>query len=158
MANITVVTGANAVVRVNGNQVALMRNVSVTETFTRERVVGLGHILPSEYPITAWEGRLQAGLFLVTVRDSPFVTNVRRDVQNRTQFEDYMIIGEDDIQIDIFKKVSEQRDANGLPVIVPEILLSVRGARMDNESFSINDGQVADKGRKFHLHRTLIVP
>ena len=54
MANEPVLTGAIAIIKVNGQPVGLLRNVKINESTRRIPVRGLGSLLPKEAPVVEW--------------------------------------------------------------------------------------------------------
>ena len=63
MANEPVLTGAIAIIKVNGQPVGLMRSVRINESMRRVQVRGLGSVLPKEAPVVEWAGTISCSFF-----------------------------------------------------------------------------------------------
>jgi hypothetical protein len=112
MADTKTLTGALAIIRVNGTPIGKMRNWRMTESIRRVEVMGLGTLLTSETPATAWTGSLSCDFYEINFKDTGIPGAIRRDVQTNQEFEDQLLLNTDGVQVDLFKKVSDLVDPN----------------------------------------------
>lgn len=159
MANQPTLTGSLAIVRVNGTTIGLMKNISATENFQRVDVQGLGTILTSEAPVVSWRGTLQCSFYEIDFSKSMFPNAVRRDVQTSQQFEDQLMLNEDGIQVDIFKKVEDVIDqTTGLikAKVIP--YATIKRVIIESDGFEITEGQVAGHNGQFRYLSPIVFP
>ncbi len=152
-------TGAMALVKIEGQVVGRMQNVRGTESFTRARVGGLGTILAIELPVTQWSGTFTASYYLINWNKARVAASIRRDVQTKQEFEDYLILQERGIQVDIFKKVTDVIDsATGLPIPKLKPFASITGAFTDSEAFNLTENQVGGHDQSFVYKDPIVFP
>ena len=154
-----VFTGALAFVKVEGVVVGRMQNIRASEQFTRARVGGLGTILPQEVPVTQWAGSFNCSFYLIDWDKARIASSIRRDVQTNQEFEDYLLLQENGIQLDVFKKVSDAIDPETLlprPILKPAFI--IRGAFTDSEAFNLAENQVGGHDQSFMYINPIIQP
>jgi hypothetical protein len=157
MAKDTVVTGAIALIKVQGEVIGKMRSVRAQESFRRVKVQGIGTILPSEQAVIEWEGTLNCEFMEVEFSKTGITNAIRRAFPNiisqvangEASFEDQLILDAEGVQVDIFKKVSDVIDANG--VIKPKLkpYASVRNCMIESDGFDISEGSIAGHSQSF---------
>lgn len=153
-------TGAMAIITTGSNSTPIgkMREVSGTENMSRGRVGGLGTIYPLEVPILQWSGTFRAGFYLIDWDLARFFGSIRRDVSTNTQFEDYLVLEEQGITVNIFKKVSDGLDKDSLPIPGRKPFAIIKGAFTDSESFTISEGQIGSHDQNFQYVNPIIFP
>lgn len=148
-----VLTGAIAIVRVNGTVVGRMRNIRATENISRSDVSGLGTIFTIEAPVVRHGGTLSCSFYEIDFTTSPIANAIRRDVQTNQQFQDQLtLLNPDGITLDIFRKVQDIIDpSTGLvkPKVVP--YASITRLLLESEGFDISEGSVAGRDQSFRF-------
>lgn len=145
-----VLTGALAIIRQNGVAIGKMRNVRLQETIRRARVSGLGTILPQEQAAVEWSGTLSCSFYEINFFQSGIRNGIRRDVANKQEFENQLVLDSEGVQIDIFKKISDVVDAEtGLIGDAIKPYATVTRCLIDNESIDISEGQISGRDQSF---------
>jgi hypothetical protein len=153
----SVMTGAIALIKVKGNVIGKMKSIRAEESFRRQPVKGLGTIIASEYPVTDFEGTLSCEFFSIDLKNDGLTGAIMREFSNVSSrvltggdsFEDQMVLEETGIQIDIFKKVTDVIDTNGIikPKLIP--YASINRAFIESDSFDISEGQISGHSQRF---------
>lgn len=164
MATGQVLTGALAIIKVNGVAVGLMRNVRVNESMRRVPVRGLGSILPKEAPVTEWAGTLSCSFWEIDYTKSGIPNAIRRDVGlgnqasqiaggiNSANFEDNLVLDAEGVQVDLFKKVTDVIDPNtGLitPKAIPYAIIG--RVLIESDNITIDEGNVSGRDQSFQF-------
>lgn len=158
MADTKVYHGAIALIKVDGQVIGKMRSISCQENFARQEVRGLGTILPSEAPVTSWTGSLSCEYMSINFSNEGIKNALRRYLPNLASqvlnslesFEDQVVLDSTTgVQIDIFKKVEDVIDANGIikPKLVPYAI--VRNCLIESDSFNVSEGSLAGHSQSF---------
>lgn len=150
MANNKVITAALAIIKVNGEAIGKMRGIRVNENIQRGRIQGLGEFTPQELPALSWSGTVNCDFFNIDFNISSIPGAVVRNAQSLQQWIDSILLQEDGVTIDIYKKVA----ASGAPGsgIIPseeQVYASIKGLFLDTEAFDINEGQVSGRNQSF---------
>lgn len=162
MAN-KVLTAPLAVIKVGGIVVGKMKNIRVTENIRRGRVSGIGALVPDELPALEWSGSLNCSfytiLFNTDISNQLIRQGLIRNVQTVDQFVDTVLLQENGVQIDIFRKVKDTQDPSTL-IITPklEIFASVKGAFLTREGFDISEGQISGRDADFEYTTPILFP
>jgi hypothetical protein len=151
MAVETVLTGAIAIIRVAGTVVGRMRTISVNENISRGEVSGIGTIFTIEAPPLRHGGTVSCDFYEVDFTRSPIANAIRRDVQTNQQFQDQLCLLENGVQIDIFRKIRDVLDDNGLviPAVIPMVTLT--RVLIDGDGFNIAEGAIAGHNQSFRF-------
>lgn len=152
-----VLTGAIALISVGGQTIGKMKSVRVQESIRRMPVRGIGTILPSEQAVTEWEGTLSCEFMEVDFKKTGITEAIRRVFPNvasqvlneETSFEDQLILDSEGVQVDIFKKVSDVVDANGIIRPKLEPYATVYNCLIESDSFDISEGSIAGHSQSF---------
>lgn len=157
MANNKVLTGAIALIKVQGVVVGLMRSVRVQESFRRTPVRGIGTILPSEQAVTEWDGTLTCDFMEISFFNTGIRNAITREIGNigsqvdsgNTSFEDELILNSDGVQVDIFKKIKDVINSDGTikPKLVPHV--TIKRCLIENESLDISEGGISGHNQSF---------
>lgn len=154
-----VLTGAIALIRVNGNIVGKMRSISVQENFSRQEVRGIGTIFATEVPVTSYAGTLSCEQMSVDYAsidgipgaiDRDFANAASQVLNGNESFEDQLVLNILGVQVDIFKKISDVID----PItkkIKPKLrpYAVVNGCHVESSSFSIQEGNLTTVSQSF---------
>lgn len=157
MANGPVLTGAIALIKVDGEVIGLMRGISCTENMRRLPVRGIGTIIPSEQAVTEWEGTLTCDFMEVRFEETGIKNAIRRIFPNiksqvlngESSFEDQLVLDVQGVQVDIFKKITDVIDAQGVikPKLQPYGI--VKNCLIESDSFNISEGAIAGHNQSF---------
>ncbi len=145
-----ILTGALAIVRVNGEPIGKMKDIRIQETIRRTRVGGLGTILPKEQAATEWSGSLTCSFYEINYNKSGIKNAIRRDVANLQDFEDQLVLDNDGVQIDIFRKVTDLIDPD-TKLIKPKVepYATVTRCQIEGDNVEIVEGQVSGRNQSF---------
>jgi hypothetical protein len=166
--NDNVITGAIALIKVNGKVIGKMKSVRYQENIRRLRVGGLGTIMPLEQPVTEWDATLNCEFMMIDLKQSAipgaldrnFETAKSQALLGKESFEDNLVLEccKLPIQVDIFKKVCDVIDDKGRvkpklqPIaIIPSVLI-------ESNQFDISEGAISSSSQSFKVQEPLIVP
>jgi len=158
MADNKVLTGAIALIKVQGEVIGKMKSVRCQENMRRVAVRGIGTILPSEQAVIEWEGSLSCDFMEIRFEETGIKNAIRRIFPNiasqvlngNSSFEDQLVLDTDGVQIDIFKKVTDVIDPlTGIikPKLKPYAI--VKNCLIESDSFDINEGSIAGHSQTF---------
>jgi hypothetical protein len=157
MAKEPVLTGAIALIKVDGQVIGRMRSVRCQESIRRQAVRGIGTILPSEQAVVEWEGTLSCDFMEVDFSKTGITNAIRRAFPNiasnvlngGASFEDQLVLNTEGVQVDIFKKVSDVVDSNGIisPKLQPYAI--VQNCLIESDSFDISEGSISGHSQSF---------
>lgn len=161
MATEPVLTGAIAIIKVNGNPIGLMRSIRINESTRRVPVRGLGSIIPKEAPVVEWAGSVSCSFFEINYEKSGVPDAIRRDVgvgnavsqiatgNNQANFEDDLVLRVDGVQLDIYKKLKDVINSDGL--IVPKVkpYAVVGRCLIESDNINIDEGNVSGRDQSF---------
>lgn len=160
MAQDRVVTGALALLKIDGQLVGKATRVTATERYNRSPVRVLGQPNPTELPMTSWEGTLQFGFFNVDLRRNPSYAALNREVSTNEQFFDNLLLDDTGIQVDIFKKIKDPNDSNNDGIILRDLkkIATIKGLFINSEDFDIQEGQISGRNQSFDYLYPMIFP
>lgn len=158
MAKERVMTAPLAIIKSNGVAIGKMKSLRCTETIRRQKVTGLGRLTPSEYAPTDWEGNLNCGAYLISLKKSIIPGAILRRVQTVQEWEDTLVLSTDGVQVDIMRKVLESTAANGVKKPKIETFVSIKGAFANRESFDISEGQLGGRDADFNYSTPFLFP
>ncbi len=172
MANNNVLTAPLAVIRVNGITIGKMRNIRVTESLRRARVVGLGQLVPDELPVVEWSGSLTAEFMTIDLKKSMMPGAINRIASSVEQWTNSVLLQEQGIQIDIMKRVKDPQQLDSqFPNVSPdpnfiqrmitgkfELFASVQAAFMTREGFNISEGSISGRDVEFEYKTPILYP
>lgn len=157
MAQDTVLTGAIALIKVEGEVIGKMKSVRCQEQMRRQPVRGIGTIIPSEQAVTEWEGTLSCEFMEIEFQKTGIKNAIRRIFPNiasqvligETSFEDQLVLDVDGVQVDIFKKVTDVINPDGTikPKLKPYAI--VKKCLIESDSFDISEGSIAGHSQSF---------
>ena len=154
-----VLTGALAIVKVQGNVIGKMRTVSWQENLRRQPVRGIGTILVGEAPVVEHGGTLNAEFYEIDWAKSGFPKAIRRDVQTKQEFEDNVLLNHDGIQVDIFKKIQDYIDSSTGKIIAKAIPHAViTRVLIEQDGVNVNEGQVSGRNQSFQFLDPIVYP
>ena len=144
-----VITAPIAIIKSQGVAIGKMRGLRVNETIRRGKVFGLGQLTPDELPALEWTGTLNADFYNIEFSISQIPNAIRRTVNTLQEWVDHVLLQENGVQLDIFKKVKDVVDASGLIKGKLEPYATIQGLFLDSENFDISEGQVSGRNQSF---------
>lgn len=150
-------TAPLALIKVNGKVIGRMKNITVTETFRRVTVYGLGEATPQELPMTQWSGSLTCGFYEVQFDETGIPGAIRRDADSIRAFVDNIVLDNRGVDVVLLKRVEDTVDSNGLRVGKWREHLTIKGAFMERESLDLSEGQVAGHNQDFAYKTPILV-
>jgi len=160
-----VMTGAIALVKVQGQVIGKMKTVRAQENFRRLGVRGLGTIMPSEESVTEWEGTMSCEFMEISFQSTGITNAIRRAFANvnsqvlfgNPSFEDQLVLDDTGVQVDIFKKVTDViNPITG--IITPKLqpYASLFNCFIESDSFDINEGSIAGHSQSFKYLKAIV--
>jgi hypothetical protein len=153
-----VLTGALALIKVNGNIVGKARGITVAQNIQRQYVRGIGTLVPSEGPATQWAGTVTFDQYFVDFNKSGLPGALQRNVSSIREFEDQLLLSGQGINVDIFKKVEDAVDpdtgiitSTNIPIAVITRLL------LESDNLNIQEGQLSGTNQTFGYLDPIIV-
>ena len=161
-----VLTGAIALIKVEGKVIGKMRNIRVQETIRRIPAIGIGTILMTEKLVVGWEGSLTCGFIHINMKKSGVPNAINRNFSNiesqvlngLESFEDQLVLDTDGVQLDIFKKVADIVDDDGIikPKAVPIAIIG--NCLIESDTLEISEGALAGRNQTFSFLKPMIEP
>lgn len=153
-----VMTAPLAIIKVNGVPIGKMKNIRISESFQRQKVVGIGQLFADELATVGWQGTLSCSFFNINFKISQIPGAIRRDVQTIEEFTNYLILQENGVQVDIMRKVKNGENAKGIPNAKLEIYASIPNLFLTRENFDISDGQISGRDAEFEYLSPITFP
>ena len=146
-----------AIIKVNGIPVGKMKNIRITETIRRGKVMGLGRLNPEELPALEWEGSMNCGFYLVDFKNHPIDKALIRAVNNLDEFIDTVLLEENGVQLDIMRKTRASQNTNtGIITSQLEIFATIKGAFITRDGMDISEGQISGRDADFEYMDPII--
>ena len=172
MSNNNVLTAPLAVIRVGGITIGKMRNIRVTESLRRARVVGLGQLVPDELPVVEWSGTMTAEFMTVDLKKSMIPGAINRISSSVEEWTNSVLLQEQGVQVDIMKRVKDPQqldnkfpNASGDPNYIQraikgkfELFASIQAAFMTREGFNISEGSISGRDVEFEYKTPILYP
>ncbi len=157
-----VLTGAIAIIKVQGVAVGKMKDISINESIGRIDVSkGLGSIFSDEFAVIKWSGTCSCSFWEINYKVSGVRNALRRvfganilsqiaSGNNQENFEDQLVLDDLGVDVDIYKKLTDVIDPN-TQLIKPKAVpyATVRGMFIESDNVSINEGNVAGRNQSF---------
>lgn len=158
MATPQVFTGAMAIVTVGNDPTPIgkMKDISGSESLQRGRVGGLGTILPLEVPVLEWSGSFSCSYYLIDWAVARMAGSIKRRVDSNDNFENYLVLQEQGITVEIFKKVAGALNPDGTPRADRKSFAKIVGAFTNSEGFSLSEGQIGGHNQDFQYINPII--
>lgn len=154
-----VITAPLAIIKVNGIAVGKMKGIRVNEQIQRGNVQGLGQLVPDEKPALSWSGTVNCDFYNIDFSKSQLPDAIVRSVQTLQQWSDSVLLQEDGVTVDVYRKVKQSgQPGNGIILGQENIYCTIKGLFLDTESFDINEGQVSGRNQSFQYLFPIIFP
>lgn len=163
-----VLTGALAIIKLNGKPIGKMRNIRVSETINRGRVSGVGELTPQELPALQWNGTVSCSFYSIRYEEDGVAgiegnpsTGVTRKAGSVGEWVEHVLLQEQGVDLDIFKKVQDAIDpATGLlKNNNPEPFARIEGMFLDRDGFDITENGISGRDQDFtYMNPIIIIP
>jgi hypothetical protein len=152
-----VLTGALAIIELNGQPIGKMKNVRVSENFSRGRVSGIGELTPQEIPALQWNGTLSCSFYSIDFAsdgvagiDGAPDKGITRVAGSLQEWVDHVLLQEDGVNISIFKKIEDAFDTTtGLIKSEKKEFAKIEGLFLDRDSFDISENGISGRDQEF---------
>jgi len=161
-----VLTGALAIIKLNGKPIGKMRNIRVTENINRGRVSGIGELTPQELPATQWNGTVSCSFYSIQyvsdgvagIDGSPDL-GITRTATSVAQWVEHVLLQEEGVSLDIFKKIQDAIDpVTGLLLNnTPEPFARIEGMFLDRDGFDITENGISGRDQDFTYKNPIII-
>jgi hypothetical protein len=149
---------AIALIKVKGKVIGKIRNLRGNEQYNRIGVQGVGTIFESEAPVTKFNGSCSCSLIEINFKEGGLPGAVNRKFGNvesavlagESSFEDQIVLDDEGIQIDLFKKVADVIDPS-TGVIKPKLnpYATISHALIETDGFDISEGNLVGRDQSF---------
>jgi hypothetical protein len=161
-----VFTAAIALVKVNGQVIGKIKNLRASETFNRIPVQGIGTIFESEAPVTKFDATFSCSLMEINFKNGGLPGAIRRIFPNiasavlsgEPSFEDNLVLDENGIQVDLFKKIADVVDpqtGNIKPKLEP--YATINNALITQDGFDISEGGIVGRDQSFKYLQPIVL-
>lgn len=148
MAAPKVFTAPLCIVKQNGVAIAKIRSLRLNESIQRGEVQGLGRLTLDEVPPTRIRCSASFSFYNVVFRDSAIPKGIDRQFENIKDFVDNFLL-KDGVQIDIYKKVEDTVNENGIKTAKLEPFATIRDMFIDSDSMDVTEGNVSTRDQSF---------
>lgn len=128
-----------------------MKNIRVTETIRRGRVVGIGNLNPSEIPPLEWSGTVNVGQYAIKL-NSGILKSLARSFNTTADFVKNVLF-EAGIDIHILKKIKKSDGT-----IDYETFAKIENAYTTSEGLDISEGQIGSRDGQFEYTEPILFP
>lgn len=161
-----VLTGALAIIKINGKPIGKMKNIRVSERINRGRVSGIGELTPQELPALQWDGTVSCSFYSIEwendgvagVEGNPAI-GVTRVAGSVPEWVEGLILQEQGVDLDIFKKVQDAVDpvTGLLKSNNPKPFARIEGMFLDGDNFDIAENQISGRDQSFQYINPIIL-
>lgn len=142
-----------ATIQINGVTVGKMKNVRISESIRRGRVVGIGSLNPSELPPLEWNGTLSCSAYNIDFKKLLNTSSLGafRESSSVEAWMTALLLQEDGLEISILRKVKDGEidKTTGQVKSKLETFAKVSGAFVNRENFDIQEGQISGRDTEF---------
>ena len=142
---------------VNGTVIAHVQNMTFSENIVRANVKGCGDLIYQEFPSLSIICSGSFSYNSVNFRTDGIPDALKRKVGSLQQFVDTLILGEEPITINIFRRKEESKDAKtGLVTCGLENFATIKDFYLENDTWSISNESIATKTQSFRYSTPII--
>jgi len=161
-----VLTGALAIIKLNGQPIGKMRNIRVTENINRGRVSGIGELTPQELPALQWNGTVSCSFYSIQYKSDGVAgidgnpdIGITREAGSIAEWAEHVVLQEQGVDIDIFKKVQDAIDpvTGLLKNNIPEPFARIEGMFLDRDGFDITENGISGRDQDFTYKNPIIL-
>jgi len=161
-----VLTGALAIITLNGNPIGKMKNVRVSENLNRGRVSGIGELTPQELPALQWNGTLSCSFYSIEFKSDGIAgvdkedgdLGITREAGSVAEWVDHVILQEQGVNLSIYKKVQDAIDTTTglLKSEEPTPFAVIEGLFLDRDSFDVAENGISGRDQEFTFKNPII--
>jgi len=164
-----VLTGALAIIKIDGKPIGKMKNIRVTETINRGRVSGIGELTPQELPAQQWNGTLSCSFYSIQYETDGVggvdgtggvadkgITTVAGSIG---EWVDHVLLQDTGVDLDIYKKVQDAIDPTTglLKANNPIPWARIEGMFLDRDGFDITENGISGRDQDFTYKNPIII-
>lgn len=154
-----VLTAPLGIIKVNGVTIGKMRNIRINENISRGRVQGVGALTLSELPALSYVGTLTCDSYNVTYKKSAIPDSLNTQVQTVQQFVDSVLLQEEGVEVQLFKKVPKVgQPRKGNIESTEDSIATIRNLFLDSKGMDISEGAISGKNQSFTFTEPIIYP
>lgn len=157
-----VLTAPLAIIKFNNIPIGKMRSINVDESINRGIVRGIGNLAGTEAPALTYDGTLTCDYYLINykealnkIQDSKILLTAVQSIQ---EFVDTILLNEQGVQVDIYKKVRDSQAANQVITPKHEKVATITQVFLNRKSMNINEGQISGANSSFMFLDPIIHP
>lgn len=149
MAGKSTFTAPLAVIKQNGKAIAKIRSLRLNESIQRGEVQGLGRLTMDEVPPTRIRCTATFSFYNTEFRKSAVPRGIDREGFSSLKSFVENILLKDGVQIDIYRKVQDTVNDQGIKSARLEIFATIKDMFIDNDSMDITEGAVSSRDQSF---------
>lgn len=157
--NNQVMTAPFAVIKVDGQVIGKMKNIRVSETYRRGRVIGIGSMNAKELPALEFTGTLNCSFYTIDFKEHPlFYKAILRKTGTANKLLNTVSLQEIGLKVDLIRTVADKvtyppegRDANNIIQTTDEIFATIEDAYITSDGFDLNEGQISGRDSTFEF-------
>ncbi len=144
-------TAPLAIIQINGVTVGKMKNIRVSESLQRGRVVGIGSLTPSELPALGWTGTLSCSSYNIDFKKLLNVSSqgMYREAGSVEAWANSILLQEAGLEISILRKKKQAALGVAGTSSKFETFAKVGAAFATRENFDIQEGQISGRDTEF---------
>ena len=160
-----VLTGALAIIKLNGQPIGKMKQIRVTENINRGRVSGVGELTPQELPALQWNGTVSCSFYSIDFKSDGVAglegtpdKGVTRIAGSVPDWVEHVILQEQGVDIDIYKKIQDVIDpvTGLLKNETPAPFATIEGLFLDRDGFDISENGISGRDQDFTFMNPII--
>jgi hypothetical protein len=162
-----VLTGAIAIIKSKGKVIGKLKSWRVTENITRGDVQGVGTIYSSEVPVLKYKGSLSCSSMSVSYKDGIIPDALKRGIGTiasqaligNASFEDNLVLEDDGLTIECYKKVKDVVDPQTgfiKPKVIPYVV--VNKAFIESSGLDVSEAAISGTDQSFSFLDPIIYP
>lgn len=163
-----VLTGALAIIKLNGSTIGKMRNVRVTENISRGRVSGIGELTPQELPAQQWNGTVSCSFYSISFASDGVAgiegtggnadKGITRTAGSVPAWVEHVLLQDVGVDLYIYKKVTDVVDpVTGLLKSKADPFAIIRGMFLDRDGFDITENGISGRDQDFTYMNPIII-
>ena len=131
--------------------VGKMKNIRVTESFNRGKVVGIGNLTASELPVLSFDGTVSCSFYLIEFKKQAIEGALQRVVGSLEEFVNTILLQENGLQLDFLRKVAAGPANPQTQIITADLAVfaSIKGLCLTREGFDITENQITGRDMEF---------
>lgn len=165
-----VLTGALAIIKLNGVAIGKMKNISVNESINRGRVQGIGKLNPSEVPALEWSGTVSCSFYTIDFETDGVAgildktaapggnQGVIRRVTSVAALMEHIALEEKGISLDVYKKIHDftSSTTGEKQNQTPKKFCTINGVHLERDSFEVGENGISGRNQEFSFTEPIV--